>query len=210
MRPNASLDDCGQCLLFAAIQGMEDGCVLVNRRGTVFHMNRSAQELLALGGRRVVGQPFRALLPDAALVAFVAAGIRGDGPTVLEQPLASGGRLVRATLSRCTGNGGEPLGHVLLLRDVTRERRVQVELSSAVARKLVDMAGGDAPEPSGVALTRRERETLGLLAEGHTNAAIAAQMSVSANTVSSHVKRLYAKLGVHNRAQAAAWALRHR
>ncbi|MDR1799011.1 MAG: helix-turn-helix transcriptional regulator [Bifidobacteriaceae bacterium] len=58
------------------------------------------------------------------------------------------------------------------------------------------------------ALTARERETLALLAEGRTNAQIAAALFVAPETAKSHVSRVLAKLGVSNRVQATAVALR--
>lgn len=57
-------------------------------------------------------------------------------------------------------------------------------------------------------LTRRELEVLSALANGRSNKAIAGEQDVSLNTVKFHVKNLYAKLGVHNRAQAVALYLK--
>ena len=98
---------------------------------------------------------------------------------------------------------------MLSLRDVSRERTVQVELSAAVAKRLAAMAGNDENAEDLPTLTRREGEILQLLASGLTNAAIAARLYVSVNTVASHIKHLYPKLGVVNRSQATAVALSH-
>jgi DNA-binding NarL/FixJ family response regulator len=51
-------------------------------------------------------------------------------------------------------------------------------------------------------LTPRERELLGFLSDGWTNLQIAARTGISENTVKYHLKNLYDKLGVHNRAMA--------
>lgn len=51
-------------------------------------------------------------------------------------------------------------------------------------------------------LTRRERELLGALAQGWTNLQIGARFGISGNTVKYHLKNLYDKLGVKNRAMA--------
>jgi two-component system, NarL family, nitrate/nitrite response regulator NarL len=59
-------------------------------------------------------------------------------------------------------------------------------------------------------LTPREREVLALLVEGNDNAQIARRLSVSANTVRTHVQSILTKLGVRSRLQAAAFAVRHR
>jgi DNA-binding CsgD family transcriptional regulator len=63
-----------------------------------------------------------------------------------------------------------------------------------------------AANPAG--LTGRQVEVLGLLAEGLTDAEIAARLSLSAKTVGHHVSALLAKLGVGSRHQAAAAARR--
>jgi len=57
-------------------------------------------------------------------------------------------------------------------------------------------------------LTRRELEVLSALATGQTNKEIAAIQQVSANTIKFHVKNLFEKLGVSNRAQAIALYLK--
>ena len=63
--------------------------------------------------------------------------------------------------------------------------------------------------PGLAALTAREAEVLALLAEGLTQAEIAAQLVVSPRTVGTHIQHILAKLEVHNRAQAVAVALRN-
>jgi DNA-binding NarL/FixJ family response regulator len=62
--------------------------------------------------------------------------------------------------------------------------------------------------PYGAPLTRREAEVLRLLAAGKGNRQIAAELVVSARTVERHVANLYAKIGAHGRATAAAYAVR--
>jgi two-component system NarL family response regulator len=57
-------------------------------------------------------------------------------------------------------------------------------------------------------LTPREREVLTLLAEGRSNATIAAVLDITHGTVKLHVRSILAKLGVEDRSQAALVALR--
>ena len=52
----------------------------------------------------------------------------------------------------------------------------------------------------------REREVLELIAEGLTNPEIAARLYLSLNTVKTHTRNIYGKLGVHNRTQAVTQA----
>jgi DNA-binding NarL/FixJ family response regulator len=71
-------------------------------------------------------------------------------------------------------------------------------------------AGGE-PEPAEdalAALTDREREVLRLLADGKDNAEIGRELYISASTVKNHISAILAKLGVHNRIQAAVYAVR--
>jgi DNA-binding NarL/FixJ family response regulator len=57
-------------------------------------------------------------------------------------------------------------------------------------------------------LTDREREVLGLLADGLTNAAIADRLVVSVHTVRNHIANLSAKLGAHSKLEALSIAVR--
>ena len=57
-------------------------------------------------------------------------------------------------------------------------------------------------------LTEREHEVLGLLAQGLTNAAIAAQLFVSVHTVRNHIANLSSKLGAHSKLEALSIAVR--
>ena len=60
------------------------------------------------------------------------------------------------------------------------------------------------PPPGAAALSPREREVLALVAEGHSNRAIAEALFVSPNTVKTHVASLLRKHDASSRAQLAA------
>lgn len=60
----------------------------------------------------------------------------------------------------------------------------------------------------GVVLTDREVEVLALIAEGHTNLAIAKRLFLSVHTVHTHRKNIMHKLGVRNTAAAVMYAVR--
>ncbi len=59
------------------------------------------------------------------------------------------------------------------------------------------------------ALTGRQRQVFDLLAVGRSNPEIAAELHISPKTVGHHVEAILAKLGVHNRTHAVAYALQH-
>ncbi|SRR6266508_2328886 len=63
-------------------------------------------------------------------------------------------------------------------------------------------------QPASSELTRRELQVLNLLAEGHSQKEIAGELVISAKTVAGHIQQILAKLGVHSRAQAVAYAYR--
>ena len=62
--------------------------------------------------------------------------------------------------------------------------------------------------PAEPPLTNRERQVLGLLADGLGNKQIAARLGISANTVKTHLELLFDKLGVSSRTEAVATAAR--
>jgi DNA-binding NarL/FixJ family response regulator len=71
-----------------------------------------------------------------------------------------------------------------------------------------DIHGEDEDTPAAPVglLSRRELEVLTLLSDGWINKEIAADLSLSAETVKKHIYNLYRKLGVHNRVTAIAMA----
>jgi DNA-binding CsgD family transcriptional regulator len=71
----------------------------------------------------------------------------------------------------------------------------------------IEPGGAGAPGPHRAPLTRREREILGLLAEGMSGAQIAEKLVLSPETVRTHVRNAMAKLGASTRSQAVALAL---
>jgi PAS domain S-box-containing protein len=60
-----------------------------------------------------------------------------------------------------------------------------------------------------VSLSDRETEVLRLITEGYTNAQISELLSISPNTIKTHINNIFNKLGVNDRTQAAVLATRH-
>jgi DNA-binding NarL/FixJ family response regulator len=82
----------------------------------------------------------------------------------------------------------------------------ETHLDPVVARLLADSLRE--PARPGEDLTPREREVLGLVAEGASNRQIAATLVVSERTARTHVSAILGKLGLVSRTQAALWAVR--
>jgi DNA-binding NarL/FixJ family response regulator len=82
-------------------------------------------------------------------------------------------------------------------------RAMAGKLLKAVANRMADEDKGEQ------ALTERELFVLRLVASGASNQEIAQKLSISVNTVKSHLKNILDKLQVENRTQAATYALKH-
>lgn len=99
----------------------------------------------------------------------------------------------------------EPAEFLEGLRRVARgERYLEPSLGAALALR----ACPSSEERGTPALTPRERDVLRLIAAGHTNAEIAAQLCIAVRTVETHRSNLQTKLGVRSRAELVAHAAR--
>ncbi|MGD0559121.1 MAG: response regulator transcription factor [Streptosporangiaceae bacterium] len=92
-----------------------------------------------------------------------------------------------------------------LVRAIRSVHDGNVLLAVRAAQSLRDRG----PRGSLETLTPREREVLGLVAEGRSNREIARSLNVSEKTVKAHVSSVLAKLGVQDRTQAAVLAVRY-
>jgi DNA-binding NarL/FixJ family response regulator len=88
--------------------------------------------------------------------------------------------------------------------------RGEALLSPTITRRLIEdfaLAEAPGPAPTGLDdLTDREREVLGLIARGMSNAEIAASLVVSETTIKTHVGHVLEKLDVRDRVQAVVVA----
>lgn len=60
-----------------------------------------------------------------------------------------------------------------------------------------------------IVITKREKQVLSCLASGMINKEIAIKLEISEDTVKSHLRRLYKKIKVNDRTQAALYAIKH-
>lgn len=160
------------------------------------------------------------VLPDVVLMDLIMPGIGGIEaarqirqrfPKV--QVIALSSAMDSATVSKALEAG--VMGYLIknvstdqlaqAIRDVTQGKRA---LSEEATQALIRAA--TRPTEPVYRLTEREYEVLHLLIEGLTNPEIALKMSVSRSTVKYHISSILSKLGVSNRAEAVALALRHK
>ncbi len=78
-------------------------------------------------------------------------------------------------------------------------------LSPEITAKVMRAAAREKRQPE-ISLSDREGEIVALLASGATTAEIAAALTISTNTVKTHIQRMLRKLGASNRAEAVAKA----
>ena len=148
------------------------------------------------------GQPKRA----ARLLGAVAAAHATTGVARIpnEEQVGRALAAVRRTLGEAAFTAAWEIGQTMLWADAVTDALAVLEAESDVASR--HAATQLAPTFD---LTRREREILGLLTQRLTNPEIAERLFISPRTAGTHVANLLSKLGVANRREAAAIAVRH-
>ena len=104
----------------------------------------------------------------------------------------------------------EPQALFSTLRSVMQgEASFSPAMATKLLREFAQQANRVATPPAaGADLTAREKEVLGLIAQGQTNKDIAAALDIAENTVKNHLKNILEKLHLENRVQAATFAFR--
>jgi two-component system nitrate/nitrite response regulator NarL len=144
-----------------------------------------------------VGKDIIEIAPDAKVVALTAL----KEPTAVRQALDLG---FHAYVTK-----DAPVSRFLSSLRAVLEGQIVVPPRLAAG---VGGTGGERDEATQMLidqLTPRELEVLALLVEGLSGPAIAARLSISQNTVRTHIQSILAKLQVHSRLEAAAFAVRH-
>jgi DNA-binding NarL/FixJ family response regulator len=114
----------------------------------------------------------------------------------------------RALLTR-DRPGDRQQAQALLGEVVATARELGIHSLGEHANALLKELGPPAAPAWPAGLSGREVEVLRLIAAGHSNRAIAQALFISPNTVLRHVSNIFTKIGVANRAEAAAYATRH-
>jgi non-specific serine/threonine protein kinase len=170
-----------------------------NKDMAIAHLHRAVASLVAAGDATILGvalstvagltfdqDPRRALRLAGSAVAF-RARIGGTYPpatvTELDSVRARGGGLLGAAAAEAEWKAGSELD----------------------AASIVEIMEGRRPLREPGPLTARQREVANLVAEGLTNAQIAATLHLSERTVENHVFNALSALELHNRVQLATW-----
>ncbi len=121
--------------------------------------------------------------------------------------------LAPEVMQRCLNNGAE----AYVVKDIAPAELVRAIKTVAGGQSYVDprVAGGllrrrreNAARPDLMELSIREAEVLRLIAEGLANKQISARLQLSEKTVKNHVSRIFSKLHITARTQAAVHAIR--
>ncbi len=103
-------------------------------------------------------------------------------------------------------DGQELVAHLSRVRE--GQTVVDHALAGRVALSAARLSAGEFWSGAHLGLTQRESEVLELLVSGHSNKGVASKLVVSEDTVKTHIRGLYRKLGVSDRSGAIAIALR--
>ncbi len=139
-----------------------------------------------MGGVEAI-EKIRRLAPHARILVLTT--YPGDAQVVRAMRAGAAGYLLKNSIRK------ELLDAI---RSVHAGRRV---MSADVAHDLVVHALDES-------LTERELAVLRLVADGHPNKQIGAQLNLSTDTIKAHLKSIFAKLGVNDRTQAVTVAAR--
>jgi len=194
-----------------------DGAFVIGADGRIALWNRAAERILGYAARDVLGRPCCDVFvgTDGSGNRLCYRGCHVMNLVKLGEPVqsfdmrtrAKSGRGVWLNISILSAPGQpDEACTIHLFRDVTAAR----ELLTLVHERLAGPAPGGAPGSAGASLSRRELEVLRLMADGASTSSAAQRLHVSPATVRNHVQNIFAKLGVHSRLEAVAFATKHR
>jgi PAS domain S-box-containing protein len=193
-----------------------DGAFAIGPDGRVAVWNRAAERILGWSAKEVLGRPCCEVLAggDGHGNSLCYDGCDVMGQVRLGEPVehfemksrTKGGQAIWLDVSILEApatNGSRPVA-VHLFRDITATKK----LLEIVQERMVPAAPSNGNGASG--LTKREIEILRLMAAGANTKVLAERLHVSPATVRNHAQNIFAKLDVHSRLEAVAWANQHR
>ena len=186
--------------------------------GVIRFTNPSFERLMGYSAEQLCGSQCADILCGTNLCGQAFCGSHCPVPkTVVDQPTISDFDLVvrRADGDSVLVNIGASYISPQL-RDSSAQVDVFFSMRQVNPRRMIErmaMASHEKPvkhESNGYSqLSTREKEVLGLAAEGMTTSQVASHLSISALTVRTHFKNIYPKLGVNSRTEAVIYAMQH-
>jgi DNA-binding NarL/FixJ family response regulator len=120
--------------------------------------------------------------------------------------------IFKALQAGASGYVLKQVGNQALISALDAARKGESLLDPVVTQRVIMRVRETERQQQGLAfrdLSERELEVLALVADGKSNAEIAAGLSLSEKTVGHHVSAILSKLGLSNRIEAATYAVRH-
>ncbi len=212
--------------LFEALKAAGDGAFVVDEELRIQYWNDMAGEILEFDWGDVAGQPCYLILMGYDEEKRLICKKRCR---VAEMALKTG-RVSNYDVRMCTKQGNNHWlnmsvftyqmnenGHnkviVHLFRDINGKKENEIFLGRILeaARQYhsIPAEKGFGSEILLSKLTRREREVLSLMAEGHGTREISELLFISTNTVRNHIQHILEKLQVHSRLEAVTYAIKH-
>lgn len=120
--------------------------------------------------------------------------------------------LFGAIRAGATGYVLKQVGSGELIRSIEAAARGEATLDPSLTQSVLNEVRRSIQKEEASAfadLTSKEKQVLSLIAQGQTNRDIASELFLSEGTVRNYVSSIFSKLSVSNRAEAAAYAIRH-
>ena len=191
-----------------------DGVFAIGPEGRVLMWNRAAEKILGWSAREILERPccdvFVGVDDHGNRLCYQGCHVMslvklGEPVQHFEmQTKTKAGRAVWLDISILEAPSSGPGGALIIhfFRDVTTTK----ELLRLVHERL---QAPTTPPDAITALTRRELEILRLMAGGANTKALAERLHVSGATIRNHAQNIFAKLNVHSRLEAVAYANQH-
>jgi PAS domain S-box-containing protein len=199
-----------------------DGAFAIGPDGRVAVWNRAAERILGWSAKEVLGRPCCEVLAggDGHGNSLCYNGCDVMGQVRLGEPVehfemksrTKGGQAIWLDVSILEApatNGSRPVA-VHLFRDITATKKLLEIVQERMASVSPSTGNGVSNGNGASGLTKREIEILRLMAAGANTKVLAERLHVSPATVRNHAQNIFAKLDVHSRLEAVAWANQHR
>jgi DNA-binding CsgD family transcriptional regulator len=201
-----------------------DGVFAVDQEQRIIFWNQGAEAILGYSAEEVMAEPCFQVIrgmdewgcvicsQSCPLIGCARPGELACGQNLLTRAKDSSPRWLSMTHILPITVNHHPAVIVHVFRDITPEleaKRLVERIGEQLAGyRFIRSRAKDEAAPD-IVLTDREKQVLSLLALGDGTAAIAKKLTISNTTARNHIQNLLAKLGVHTRLEAVAYARRH-